>query len=115
MSAIINELGKISFSNEVIATITGHSLEECYGIVGMISKRPSDGISQLLNLENYKKGIIVHDNEDTVDIGIFVKVIYGVSINAVAEIAKDTIRYNVEHATGLKVGKVNVTIESVKV
>ncbi len=115
MSAIKNELGTISISNDVIAIIAGHSLEECYGIVGMASKRATDGISQLFNLENYSKGIVVHKNETTVDIDIFVKVIYGVSINAVAQSAKDTVRYNVEHSTGLKVGKVNVTVESVKV
>jgi len=115
MSAINNELGTISISNEVIAIIAGHSLQECYGIVGLSSKRASDGISQLFNLENYSKGIIVHKNEESVDIDIFVKVIYGVSINAVAEIAKENVRYNVENATGLKVGKVNVTVESVKV
>ena len=115
MSAIKNELGTISISNEVIAIIAGHSLEECYGIVGMSSKRATDGISQLFNLENYSKGIIVRQNEENVDIDIFVQVIYGVSINVVAENAKERVRYNVERVTGLKVGKVNVTIESVKV
>jgi uncharacterized alkaline shock family protein YloU len=115
MSAIVNELGTISISSEVIAIIAGHSLEECYGIVGMSSKRATDGLSDLFNLENYSKGIKVQKNEETVDIDIFVQVIYGVSINAVAEIAKDTVRYNVEKFTGLKIGKVNVTVESVKV
>ena len=115
MSAIKNQLGTISISNEVIAIIAGHSLEECYGIVAMASKRASDGISQLFNLENYSKGIIVRKNENNVDIDVFVKVIYGVSINVVAENAKERVRYNVEKATGLKVGKVNVTVESVKV
>ena len=115
MSVLINELGTISISNEVIAIIAGHSMEECYGIVGMSSKRASDGLSQLLNLENYSKGIKVHKNADSVDLDIFVQVIYGVSINAVAESAKDMVRYTVQKFTGLKVGKVNVTVESVKV
>lgn len=115
MGAIKNKLGTISISNEVIAIIAGHSTEDCYGIIGMASKSASDGISQLLNLENYSKGIIVHSNGNDVDINIYVKVIYGVSINAVAQTAIDTIKYNVEEFTGLKVNKVNVTVKSVKV
>lgn len=115
MGGIKNELGTISISNEVVAIIAGHSAEQCYGIVGMASKRASDGISQLLNLENYSKGVKVKSHDDEVEIDLFVKVIYGVSINAVAQTAIDTIKYNVERDTGLKVNKVNVTIESVKV
>ncbi|MCK5129052.1 MAG: Asp23/Gls24 family envelope stress response protein [Clostridiales bacterium] len=115
MGTIVNKKGTISISNEVIAIIAGHSAEQCYGIVGMASKSATDGISQLLNLENYSKGIKVQSNENEVEIDIFVKVIYGVSINAVAQTAIDTIKYNVEHQTSLKVKKVNVTIDSVKV
>jgi uncharacterized alkaline shock family protein YloU len=115
MGGIKNELGTISISNEVVAIIAGHSAEQCYGIVGMASKSASDGISQLLNLENYSKGVKVRSYEDEIEIDLFVKVIYGVSINAVAQTAIDTIKYNVERDTGLKVRKVNVTIESVKV
>ncbi len=115
MGGIINKLGTISISNEVIAVIAGHTVEQCYGIVGMASKSATDGISQLLNLENYSKGIKVKSIKNEVVIDLFVKVIYGVSINAVAQTAIDTIKYNVEKVTGLKVKKVNITIESVKV
>ncbi len=39
----------------------------------------------------------------------------GVSINAVAMSAKDTIKYNVEKFTGLKVDKINISVQGVRV
>ena len=45
----------------------------------------------------------------------FVIVEYGVSINAVAQSAKEITKYNVEKYTGLKVGKVNVSVQGVRI
>ena len=34
-----NEYGKITVSNDVIATIVGGAANECYGVVGMASNK----------------------------------------------------------------------------
>jgi len=115
MATISNNLGSISISNDVLAVIAGRSAEQCYGIVGMASKRAADGISQLLNIENYARGIKVRSSGDSVEIEMYIIVEYGVSINAVAQTAIDTVKYNIETMTGLKVSKVNVSVESVRV
>lgn len=115
MATIVNERGNIIISPEVIATIVGISAEQCYGIVGMSSKSAGDGIARLLHLDNYSKGIKVRAKNEVIDIDMFVIVEYGVSINAVAQSAKDTIKYNVEKFTGVKVGKVNVSIQGVRI
>ena len=115
MATIVNEKGSISISPDVIATIVGISAEQCYGIVGMSLKSAGDGIAKLLHLDNYHKGIKVNIKDDIIDIDMFVIVEYGESINAVAQSAKETIKYNVEKFTGLKVGKVNVSIQGVRI
>ena len=47
------KLGNINISNEVIATIVGGAVTECYGVVGMASQKMlKDGLYELLKLEN---------------------------------------------------------------
>jgi len=110
-----NELGQVTVNEEVILKVAGYSALECYGIVGMASKRSTDGIVQLLGFENIGRGVIVHINEDSVDVEMYIIVEYGISIIAVAETLIDTVRYKVEYLTGVKVNQVNVTVEDIRV
>lgn len=115
MATILNELGKVVIANDVIATLVGKSVEQCYGVVGMAAKNASDGIAQLLNLENYAKGIKVSDRNGKLVVDIYIIVEYGVSINAVAQIAIDTVKYNLEEYTGLEIEDVNIFVTDVHV
>lgn len=110
-----NSLGQMVIADEVLATLAGISAIECYGIVGMASKRATDGIVELLGHGNLSKGVRVHTQGDTIDIDLFVIVEYGISIAAVADNIIDTVKYNVENFTGMTVKKVNVTVEGVRV
>ena len=49
------------------------------------------------------------------DVDLFIIVEYGISIGAVAETIIETVRYKIEHLTGIKVGKVNVSVEDIRV
>lgn len=115
MASIVTNYGTINISNEVIAAIAGRAAEQCYGIVGMSGKRASDGIAELLNRENYAKGVKVTSNGEETQVTMYVIVEYGTSINVVAESAIDYIRYNIEQETGLRVTKVNIVVEGVRV
>jgi len=116
MATINNETGAIGITEDVIAKIAGRSAVQCYGIVGMAAKKASDGIVELLNQENYTRGIKISNTpEGGVVIDMFVIVEYGISLFAVAQSAIDSVKYNVESLTGLKVEKVNVTIEGIRV
>ena len=110
-----NSLGEMVIADEVIATLAGVSAIECYGIVGMASKRATDGIVELLGRENLSKGVRVHTQGDEIIVDLFIIVEYGISIAAVAENIIDTVKYNVENFTGMNVKKVNVTVEGVRV
>jgi len=110
-----NSLGDMVIADEVIATLAGVSAIECYGIVGMASKRATDGIVELLGRENLSKGVKVYTQGEDIIIDLFVIVEYGISIAAVAENIIDTVKYKVENFTGMNVNKVNVAVEGVRV
>ena len=46
-------------------------------------------------------------------VGVIVE--YGISISAVAATLIDTVKYKVEHLTGVNVNKVNVSVEDIRV
>lgn len=111
----INSLGKIEISEEVISTIAGASAVECYGLVGMASRKISDGFVDLLGRENLARGVVVsvQDNEVVIDLHIVVG--YGVRISEVATNVMERVRYTTEKLTGLNVSQVNVNVQSVRV
>jgi uncharacterized alkaline shock family protein YloU len=108
------ELGSASIDDNVIATIAGLSAMECYGIVGMASKNATEGFFELLKWENLSKGVKVNTKGNEVQIDLYVILQYGVRISVVASII-EKVKYNVENLTGLKVEKINVFVQGVKV
>ncbi len=110
-----NSLGKITVSDEVMANIAGITAIGCYGIVGMTSKKATDGIIELLGKENLSRGVKIHSQDDSVIIDLFIVVEYGISIATVAKNVIETVKYNIENLTGVTVKKVNVNVEGVRV
>ncbi len=110
-----NEYGKISVTEEVIATVAGVSAVDCYGIVAMASKRATDGIVELLGSENITRGVKTKIVDDKISVDLFIIVQYGVSIAAVARSAMETVKYNIENLTGMPVVAVNITVEGIRV
>ncbi len=110
-----NAYGSIILSEEVIATIAGVAATECYGIVGMASNKVTDGIAELLGRENLAKGADVALGEDDVSITLNVIVGYGTRISEVARNVIEKVKYTVETTTGLKVSRIRINIQGVKV
>lgn len=109
------EFGSISVDDNVIATIAGLSAMECYGIVGMASKNATEGFFELLKWENLSKGVKINTEENEVQIDLYVILQYGVRISVVASNIIEKVKYNVENLTGLKVEKINVFVQGVRV
>jgi uncharacterized alkaline shock family protein YloU len=110
-----NPLGIIDFSDEFLSNLAGVATMDCYGIVGMASQKAMDGIVELLKGENLSKGVKITTQDNIVDIHLYVIVEYGVSISAVASNVIDTVKYRVEKFTGLTVGRVDVTVNGIRV
>ncbi|MCR4401920.1 MAG: Asp23/Gls24 family envelope stress response protein [Firmicutes bacterium] len=112
---VSTELGQITISDEVIALVAGMAATECYGLVGMASRNIQDGIAELLGVENLSRGVEVKLAGDEVVIDLYIIVEYGTKITEVAQNVMDKVRYVVESMTGLKVARVNITVQGVRV
>ena len=112
---INSDLGEVSVENSVVASIAGAVATKCYGVVGMASKSKSDGVIRLLKRDSMSKGISVRVEESGIVVDLHIIVEYGVNINAICDSIVHNVQYQLEHNTGLKVTKVNVLVESVRV
>ena len=116
MVGFSNENGNINYSDEVLAKIVGLSTMECYGVVGMVSQNASDGLWQLMRIENLTKGVKIKFTENQkLNIELFVMVEYGTKISVIANNIIQKVRYSVENYTGLKVASITVNIQAVRV
>ena len=107
---ISNPQGDVMIRTDVIAKYAGSMAVECFGIVGMASVSMKDGLVHLLKKDSITRGINVslEDNELTI-------VSYGVSILAVYNNLTDSVKYHVEEFTGIRVKKINMYVEGVRV
>lgn len=111
-----NPLGKVLIDPAVIAKYAGTTAVECFGIVGMATVSVADGLVKLLKRDNLAKGINVEINEhNEITISFHVIVSYGVSISAVADNLISNVTYKVEEFTGMKIKKINIYVEGVRV
>ncbi|MBR4435039.1 MAG: Asp23/Gls24 family envelope stress response protein [Clostridia bacterium] len=109
-------LGLITLDEDLIASIAGYAACENYGIVAMNSKTAGDALLQAIGGENIRRGVkITTLDDDRVDIDLYVTLLYGVSFPAVASNAMSNVKYRVEDQTGIKVRKVNIYVEGIRV
>ncbi len=110
-----NELGRVHISKEVIANIAGLAAMECYGLVGMSSKKIQDGLAELLGRENLSRGIAVNSEGEKLVIDLYVIVEYGTNINEVANNIIDKVAFTMKNILGLQVSKINVYVQGVRI
>ncbi len=110
-----NELGKVHITKEVIANIAGMAAMECYGLVGMASKKIQDGLAELLGRENLSRGVAVNSEGDKLVIDLYVIVEYGTNITEVANNIIDKVAYTMKNILGLQVSKINVYVQGVRI
>ena len=113
---INNDLGHVSISDDVIASVAGGTAVSCYGIIGMASKNQvKDGITEILGKENYSKGIKVKKDEGKLIIDLYIIVMYGTKISEIANNVQSSVKYQIEKTLGVKVDEVNIFIQDIKV
>jgi len=110
-----NKYGAINIDESVLENIAGLSAMESYGLVGMSSRKTTDGLVELLKKENLSKGVKVHTDGDKIVVDLYIVVQFGTKISVVANNIIDKVKYNIENLTGLKVEKVNINVQGVRV
>ena len=74
-----------------------------------------DGLVRLLKRESLTHGINVAIKDNALSIDFHVIVAYGVSISTVADNLIESVKYKVEEFTGMKVEKISIYVEGVRV
>ena len=111
-----NQYGKIIIDPDVIAQYAGSVAVGCFGIVGMAAVNMKDGLVKLLKKDYLSHGIEVDfDEEGKLIIDFHVIVAYDISIETIADNLMNTVKYKVEEFTGMKIGKINIFVEGVRV
>jgi uncharacterized alkaline shock family protein YloU len=110
-----NVYGNISITDKTIEKFVAHNTLDCYGIVEFVSSGIIRTVLESIFKKSMTKGVKVKTLGDRIFIDVFVILKYGVSINAVAESLKESIKYKVEKFTGMLVDVVNINIMGVRI
>ena len=114
---IDNANGSITITESAIAMIAGRAALENYGLVGMTAKSASEGLLGIISFitgDSKKKGVKITDvDANTFDIDLYVKLIYGLSMSAIAQNIISHVKYRVETMTGLFVRDINIHVEDI--
>ena len=110
------KLGNINVTNEVIATIVGGAVTECYGVVGMAGQKAlKDGLYEFLKRENYSRGVIVEDGETGINVDVYIIVGYGMKISEIVYEVQKKVKYVLETTLDIEISAINVYVQGVSV
>lgn len=104
--------GGIDISLDAIAGVAGEAATSCYGVLGVAKKNST--IYELLNKENYSKGIFVYKTRGGYSVDIYLYCAFGIKVSEIASEAQKKIKYELEKTFGIKFSKINVFIEDLK-
>ena len=104
------ESGAVMISEDVIAAIADHTINEVEGVVGLNTK-PGADIAEKIGKKSWGKGLKITISEnDTLFIDCNIIVAYGQSVVTVAKAVQEAVTGALESTTGVKVASVNVNV-----
>ena len=108
--------GSIVVSEAAVASLAGGIITDCYGVVGMSSKKVlKDGWAELLKKENYTRGVVVKRTDDGLVIDLYIIVSFGIKISEVVQEAQKKVKYMLEKSLSEPIADVNVFVQGVRV
>ena len=106
----VQDNGTVLISEDVIATIVIHAVEEVEGVVGLNAK-PGADIVELIGKKNWGKGLKISiGEEDALTIDCNITVAYGQSVVSVAKAVQESVTNALESMAGVKIAAVNVNV-----
>ena len=106
--------GIVEVDEGVIQDMIGYVALTSYGVAGMAAPSIGDGLAKMLPMQRLRRGIQIRNNEDTLDIDLYIVVQYGTNISTVAENLAETVRYALEEYLQVSVNDISVNIQGVK-
>lgn len=110
---IENEYGTIDISNEALSSIVSIAANYCFGVHGMARKNVGESIAELFKPDARRKGISIDIKEGIVNITLRIIVRHGINISAIGDSIINRVKYDVEQMAGVKVGRVDVFVDSI--
>ncbi len=109
------KFGSINITLDAIAAVAGNAAMQCYGVVGMASKRSiREEINELLKKENYRKGVLARKKKDAYEVDIYIVIGYGLRITEIVSQVQKKVQFDLEKAFSIKFKAVNVYVQGVE-
>lgn len=108
----VEGMGGVKISDDVIATIASLAASEIEGVSKMTGSMAAN-LTEILGKKKFSKGVKVQLEEDTVEIDVFLSIVYGSIIQEVAEKVQENVKKAIESMTEFKVMTVNVHVQGV--
>jgi len=109
-----NVSGRIEVSPRVIAAIAEEAVLQCYGIVGMAARRQQGVWTKPLSEMRDSGGVDVRIEGDRVVLDLYVVIEYGTRISEVSRNVMSSVKFALEQALGIPVGRVNVNVQGIR-
>lgn len=113
MVSFYNTFGKVSMTHSYFAELVSSAAQSGFGVAGMANADAADSLRSLLRQDAPEKGVRVAEVDGKLHIQLHIQVIYGLNIREAVKSITHRVRYVVEEATGLKVGRIKVSVDDV--
>ncbi|MDD3429490.1 MAG: Asp23/Gls24 family envelope stress response protein [Oscillospiraceae bacterium] len=109
-----NTLGTVSITNDYFAGLVSAAAQSCFGVAAMSTTGTTDDVKSLFFGNDFpEKGVRVTDEAGHLVIELHIKVTYGLNIAAIVKSITHKVKYAVEDATGLKVLRIDVSVDDI--
>ncbi|MDD4850053.1 MAG: Asp23/Gls24 family envelope stress response protein [Gemmiger sp.] len=110
----VNPYGNISLTNDYFSGLVAEAAKNCYGIAAMGQTSATRAVrSALKNGSIPEKGVTVEEQGGRLAIRLHIMVGYGLNIASITQSITHRVKDEVEHATGLKVARVDVFVDDI--
>jgi uncharacterized alkaline shock family protein YloU len=106
--------GSVELSPRVVSTLAARLAADCEGVAGMSGRGLRDGIAELLNRDNFERGVDLSLEEDGIRLDLFVIVEHGVRVLEVAHALMAAVAAGLEEHLGVRVLEVNVNVQGIR-
>ena len=107
-------LGNVSFTDGYFSTLVGEATKQCYGVAAMAPRNMTDAVKSMVYGSDYpEKGVRVTQQNGRLVIELHIAVSYGLNISTAARSISHRVKDEVEHATGLKVARIDVYVDDI--
>ncbi len=108
-----DSMGRVEVSPQVVARIAEEAVLQCYGVVGLATRRRKGVSTRALSEMRDEGDVVVRIDGGQVTLDLYIVVEYGTRISEVARNVMATVKFAVEQALGVPVGQVNVNVQEI--